>query len=135
MAHESFESQDAADVLNASFVSVKVDREERPDIDHIYMTVCQALTGSGGWPLTIFLTPDKKPFYAGTYFPKNDRMGMPGLMTLLMRVICIHRRQGPARASRLRFRGLPRPRSRRFCARPGHCSGARANRCISPDTS
>ncbi|MDV3428835.1 MAG: DUF255 domain-containing protein, partial [Bacillota bacterium] len=83
MERESFEDPQAAEVLNKYFISIKVDREERPDIDHIYMTVCQALTGSGGWPLTIFMTPDKKPFFAGTYFPKNDRMGMMGLISML----------------------------------------------------
>jgi len=70
MAHESFEDQEAADVLNEFYVAIKVDREERPDIDSVYMSVCQALTGSGGWPLTIIMTPDQKPFYAGTYLPK-----------------------------------------------------------------
>jgi len=67
-------------------VAIKVDREERPDIDNVYMTVTQALTGSGGWPMTIFLTPDKKPFYAGTYFPKHQRWGRPGLMELLPKI-------------------------------------------------
>ena len=71
MAHESFESEIVAKALNNNFVSVKVDREERPDIDNVYMKVCQALTGSGGWPMSIFMTPDKKPFVAGTYFPKE----------------------------------------------------------------
>lgn len=83
MAHESFEDVEVAKQLNDFFVSIKVDREERPDIDHIYMNVCQVLTGSGGWPLSIFMTPDKKPFYAGTYFPKEDRMGMAGFLSLL----------------------------------------------------
>lgn len=86
MERESFEDEEVAEILNKNFVSIKVDREERPDIDHIYMTVCQALTGHGGWPLTIFMTPDKKPFYAGTYFPKHDRMGLPGFVTLLNKV-------------------------------------------------
>lgn len=86
MELESFENPEVAQVLNKHFISIKVDREERPDIDHIYMTVCQALTGSGGWPLTIFMTPDKKPFFAGTYFPKQDRGQLSGLMTLLDRV-------------------------------------------------
>jgi uncharacterized protein YyaL (SSP411 family) len=86
MERESFEDKEVADLLNRYFVAVKVDREERPDIDNIYMTVCQALTGHGGWPLTIFMTPDKKPFFAGTYFPKKGRMGMPGLMDILNRV-------------------------------------------------
>lgn len=83
MERESFEDEEVAELLNAHFVAIKVDREERPDIDHIYMSVCQALTGSGGWPLTIFMTPDKKPFYAGTYFPKKSRMGYPGIMEIL----------------------------------------------------
>ena len=83
MAHESFEDQEVADYLNAHFVSIKVDREERPDIDAVYMNVCQTLTGSGGWPLTIFMTPEQKPFYAGTYFPKRRRYGHPGILELL----------------------------------------------------
>ncbi len=82
MAHESFEDKEVADLLNRSFVSIKVDREERPDIDQVYMSVCQATTGRGGWPLSIFMGPDRKPFYAGTYFPKSSRMGMPGLMEI-----------------------------------------------------
>lgn len=86
MERESFEDQEVADYLNEHFVSIKVDREERPDIDHIYMEVCQALTGHGGWPLTIIMTPDQKPFFAGTYFPRNDRMGMQGLMSILKAV-------------------------------------------------
>lgn len=87
MERESFEDQEVADYLNEHFVSIKVDREERPDIDHIYMEVCQALTGHGGWPLTIIMTPDQTPFFAGTYYPKNDRMGMQGLMSILKAVI------------------------------------------------
>lgn len=83
MERESFEDEEVADILNKNFISIKVDREERPDVDHIYMNVCQALTGHGGWPLTIFMTPDKKPFFAGTYFPKSSRMGMHGLITIL----------------------------------------------------
>jgi uncharacterized protein YyaL (SSP411 family) len=83
MERESFESEEVAAILNKYYVSIKVDREERPDVDSIYMTVCQALTGSGGWPLTIFMTPDKKPFYAGTYFPKESRHGMHGIKDML----------------------------------------------------
>jgi len=79
MESESFEDEEVAEILNKNFVSIKVDREERPDIDSIYMTACQALTGHGGWPLTIIMTPDKKPFFAGTYFPKKDRMECPDL--------------------------------------------------------
>ena len=86
MERESFEDNEVAEILNKYFVSIKVDREERPDIDHIYMTVCQAMTGSGGWPLTVIMTPDQKPFFAGTYFPKKGRRGMMGLMGLLDRV-------------------------------------------------
>lgn len=83
MAHESFEDIDVAKLLNDNFIAIKVDREERPEIDHLYMSVCQAMTGRGGWPLTIIMTPDKKPFFAGTYFPKETRGGMPGMMQLL----------------------------------------------------
>lgn len=83
MAHESFEDEEVAAALNRDYVAIKVDREERPDVDSVYMSVCQALTGAGGWPLTVFLTPDKKPFYAGTYFPKHTAMGRPGFMELL----------------------------------------------------
>jgi uncharacterized protein YyaL (SSP411 family) len=70
-------------VLNSHFVSIKVDREERPDVDDIYMAAVQAMTGSGGWPLSLFLTPDRKPFYGGTYFPPDDLYGRPGFVTLL----------------------------------------------------
>ena len=83
MARESFGDEEVAALLNASFIAIKVDREERPDIDQVYMAACQALTGSGGWPLTVFLTPEKKPFYAGTYFPKHRRQGLPGLVEVL----------------------------------------------------
>lgn len=86
MERESFEDEEVAEVLNSGFVSIKVDREERPDIDHLYMTYCQSVTGHGGWPLTIIMTPDKKPFYAGTYFPKESRRGMPGIIEILERI-------------------------------------------------
>ena len=86
MAHESFEDIEVAKMMNEVFVSVKVDREERPDIDKIYMTVCQMMTGQGGWPLTIIMTPDKKPFFAGTYFPKRSRFGRMGLIDLILRI-------------------------------------------------
>ena len=86
MAHESFEDEEVARVLNRSFVAIKVDREERPDVDQIYMSVCQALTGQGGWPLSIFMTSEGGPFFAGTYFPKQGRMGMPGFIDLLQRI-------------------------------------------------
>lgn len=86
MAHESFEDSEIAEIMNRYFIAVKVDREERPDIDSIYMTVCQAFTGSGGWPMTIFLTPEQKPFFAGTYFPKTSAYGRIGLEELLQQV-------------------------------------------------
>ncbi len=87
MERESFEDKEVAQLLNEKFISIKVDREERPDIDHIYMDFCQMMTGSGGWPLTVFLNPqDKSPFFAGTYFPKEDRYGYVGLMTLLQQI-------------------------------------------------
>ena len=86
MERESFEDEEAAALLNDAFVSIKVDREERPDIDGIYMAVCQMLSGRGGWPLTILMTPDRKPFFAATYIPKTGRFGRPGLMELIPQV-------------------------------------------------
>ena len=86
MAHESFEDAQIAEILNQYFIAIKVDKEERPDIDSIYMSVCQAFTGSGGWPTTIFLTPEQKPFFAGTYFPKTARYGEVGFGELLMAI-------------------------------------------------
>ncbi len=83
MAHESFENEKTAEILNKHFISIKVDREERPDIDSVYMSVCQAFTGSGGWPMSIFMTWDKKPFFVGTYFPPKSHYGMPGFPNLL----------------------------------------------------
>src|SRR5947207_11186855 len=86
MAHESFEDEPTAALLNDRFVSVKVDREERPDVDAVYMEAVQAITGRGGWPMTVFLTPDRRPFYGGTYFPKGDRGGMPSFTTVLQAI-------------------------------------------------
>lgn len=86
MERESFASEAMAELINRHFVPIKVDREERPDLDQLYMTAVQALTGGGGWPMTLFLTPDGRPFYGGTYFPPQDRWGMPGLATLLQRL-------------------------------------------------
>ncbi|MDT8716822.1 thioredoxin domain-containing protein [Clostridium sp. 19966] len=86
MENESFEDNEVADILNKNFIAIKVDREERPDIDQIYMNACIALTGSGGWPLTIIMTPEQKPFFAATYIPKNRRMGMKGLINILNEV-------------------------------------------------
>src|SRR5436309_8072851 len=86
MAHESFEDQETAEVMNARFINIKVDREERPDIDRIYMQSLHALGEHGGWPLTMFLTPDAEPFWGGTYFPKESRYGRPSFVTVLMRM-------------------------------------------------
>ncbi|CAL9476941.1 hypothetical protein SUDANB1_02943 [Streptomyces sp. enrichment culture] len=86
MAHESFEDQQTAEYLNAHYVSVKVDREERPDVDAVYMEAVQAATGQGGWPMTVFLTPDAEPFYFGTYFPPAPRQGMPSFRQVLQGV-------------------------------------------------
>jgi len=83
MEHESFEDEEVAKLMNKYFVCIKVDREERPDIDQVYMTVTQAMTGSGGWPMTVIMKPDKKPFFAGTYFPKRGRFGRPGMLDLV----------------------------------------------------
>src|SRR5918992_3208358 len=91
MERESFEDPDTAALMNERFVNVKVDREERPDVDAIYMDAVQAMSGHGGWPMTVFLTPDGEPFFAGTYFPPEDRHGLPGFRRVL---------QGVARAWR-----------------------------------
>ena len=86
MERESFENDDVAALLNRHFVPIKVDREERPDIDEIYMNAVQMMTGQGGWPLNVFLTPDLEPFFGGTYFPPDARHGRPGFPDILMRV-------------------------------------------------
>jgi len=78
MEHESFENEQIAKLMNDSFINIKVDREERPDLDQVYMSAVQIMTGSGGWPLTVFLLPSGEPFYGGTYFPPDDRYGRPG---------------------------------------------------------
>src|SRR3954470_3076374 len=83
MEHESFEDSATAALMNERFVCIKVDREERPDLDGIYMQAVQAMTGHGGWPMTVFLTPEGVPFYGGTYFPKDDRHGMPSFRKIL----------------------------------------------------
>jgi uncharacterized protein len=93
MERESFEDEDVANLLNRYFVSIKVDREERPDVDHIYMTVCQALRGTGGWPLSIFMNPDRKPFFAGSYFPKTARLGMPGFTEIILQLANLWKNQ------------------------------------------
>lgn len=89
MAHESFEDKEVARLLNQWYIAIKVDREERPDIDQIYMSVCQSMTGRGGWPLSIFMTPESKPFFSGTYYPKSSRMGMPGFTDVLTQIAAL----------------------------------------------
>src|SRR5262245_57039586 len=93
MEHESFESRDVSDVLNRHFVSIKVDREERPDVDRVYMTFVQATTGSGGWPMSVWLTPDLEPFYGGTYFPPSSRWGRPGFVDVLQEIARVWREE------------------------------------------
>lgn len=87
MEHESFEDEKTAEILNEHFISIKVDREERPEIDSIYMQYVISVTGRGGWPMSVFITPEQKPFYGGTYFPPADRYGMPGFKTLLLSIV------------------------------------------------
>ena len=86
MAHESFEHPEIARLMNETFISIKVDREERPDIDNVYMSACQAMTGSGGWPLSIIMTPDKRPFFAAMYIPRESRFGLTGMMELIPQI-------------------------------------------------
>src|SRR5204863_1502722 len=86
MEHESFENAAVANVLNDRFVSIKVDREERPDVDRVYMTFVQATTGSGGWPMSVWLTPSLQPFYGGTYFPPASKWGRPGFVDILKEI-------------------------------------------------
>jgi uncharacterized protein YyaL (SSP411 family) len=101
MEKESFEDQEVARLMNGAFISIKVDREERPDLDHVYMTICQMLTGSGGWPMTILMTPDKKPFFAGTYIPRTSRFGRVGMVELIPRIseIWMNRREAVLESS------------------------------------
>ncbi|HYB96237.1 MAG TPA: thioredoxin domain-containing protein, partial [Vicinamibacterales bacterium] len=86
MERESFENHGVARVLNDLFISVKVDREERPDVDRVYMMFVQATTGSGGWPMSVWLTPDLQPFYGGTYFPPSSQWGRPGFVEVLQEI-------------------------------------------------
>ena len=107
MERESFEDEEVAQLMNAHFVSVKVDREERPDVDAIYMAVCQMMTGQGGWPLTVLMTPDKKPFYAATYLPKHGRFGRIGMMELVPRISAVwHAEREKVHASADHLTGL-----------------------------
>ncbi len=110
MEHESFEDPEVAALMNETFINIKVDREERPDIDQVYMTVCQMMTGGGGWPLTIIMTPDKQPFYAATYIPRESRYGRIGMLDLIPRIEQVWE------SDRDKIRGTTRqiiPRSRR----------------------
>jgi uncharacterized protein YyaL (SSP411 family) len=91
MAHESFEDDDIAKLMNENYINIKVDREERPDIDDIYQRACQLTTGTGGWPLSVFLTPEQKPFYAGTFFPRKGRNGIVGFDTLLVKLAEVYK--------------------------------------------
>src|SRR5262245_24846217 len=91
MEHESFEDPEIGRILNDNFVSIKVDREERPDLDQIYMTAVQLLTHSGGWPMSVWLTPDLRPFYGGTYFPPTSRWGRPGFVDILQEIARVWR--------------------------------------------
>ena len=95
MAHESFEDPAIADVLNRDFIAVKLDREERPDIDRVYMMFVQATTGAGGWPMSVWLTPDREPFYGGTYFPPTARWGRPGFIEVLQELARAWRDERP----------------------------------------
>ncbi len=105
MAHESFEDEATAAIMNREFVNIKVDREERPDVDRVYMTFVQATTGGGGWPMSVWLTPDLKPFVGGTYFPPEDRHGQPGFKKVLGRIASAwkqdHKKIAEQRARRL----------------------------------
>src|SRR6476659_6944518 len=107
MAHESFEDEPTAQVMNELFVNIKVDREERPDIDAIYMSAVQAMTGQGGWPMTMFLTPEGVPYHGGTYFPPQDRYGMPSFLRVLRSAADAYRtRRGEVLDTAERVRGL-----------------------------
>ena len=111
MAHESFEDDQVAETLNKHFVSIKVDREERPDLDQIYMRAVHTLTGSGGWPMSVFLTPEGEPFFGGTYFPPEPRHGLPGFRALLLRIaeLWAERRQDLERAGQQIVESIARP--------------------------
>ena len=93
MEHESFENREIAEVLNRHFVSIKVDREERPDVDRVYMTFVQVTTGSGGWPMSVWLTPSLQPFYGGTYFPPSSKWGKPGFVDVLEEIARVWREE------------------------------------------
>ena len=119
MAHESFEDSATASEINAAFVAVKVDREERPDVDAVYMEAVQAMSGRGGWPMTVFLTPDGRPFFAGTYFPVTDTHGMPASAASFKRSTMRGKTDAPtSRSRRTNFRNPSggAPPSRTSCS-------------------
>ena len=116
MEHESFEDAAIADVLGRDFVAIKVDREERPDVDRVYMTFVQATTGSGGWPMSVWLTPDLRPFYGGTYFPPESRWGRPGFLDILQEIARVWRDE---RSRVLESASTIVERLRSFGAQPG----------------
>ena len=127
MEHESFENPEIAAKMNDLFVNIKVDREERPDLDAIYMTAVQALTGHGGWPMNVFLTPDGTPFYGGTYFPPDDRQGMPGFPKVLEAVADAYReRREEVDENAEQIREMLR-RSAQDLPQPGDLQGAIAD--------
>ncbi len=119
MAHESFENQKTAEILNKYFISIKVDREERPDIDSVYMSVCQAYTGNGGWPMSIFMTAQQKPFFAGTYFPPVSGHGRIGFQELLLTIAdrWTHQRTGLLASADQVLSALLRNKKVKICAR------------------
>ncbi|MEN3340057.1 MAG: uncharacterized protein V7647_3733 [Acidobacteriota bacterium] len=128
MEHESFENPAIADLLNREFVSIKVDREERPDVDRVYMSFVQATTGSGGWPMTVFLTPDLKPFFGGTYFPPTSRWGRPGFADLLGELARVWK------GDRTRVEGAAAELLQRLRGVTGTDGGSRAESEIAPAT-
>ncbi len=128
MERESFEDEATAEQLNRDFVAIKVDREERPDLDDVYMAAVQALTGSGGWPMSVFLTPELEPFFGGTYFPPDDRHGLPAFRRVLDGVADAYRN----RRSRGGGAGRPAgPAPARVGCHPGRAAGSRSSRCWS----
>ena len=128
MEHESFDNPEIAAFLNARFISIKVDREERPDLDQIYMTAVQIMTRHGGWPMSVFLTPDLQPFYGGTYWPPYPRMGMPGFIQVIQGVDELwrtRRDEAVQQAAQLTqyLQRSDEPESGRFGRRPAAVSG------------
>jgi uncharacterized protein YyaL (SSP411 family) len=132
MAHESFDDLDVAQILNESFVSIKVDREERPDVDETYMTAVQLASGRGGWPMSLFLTPDKRPFFAGTYFPKNTRGQVPGFLEMCRNVALVWKTQrAEIEKSAVEFAtSLTQVMNRDMLPSTGHLNDELLDRCV-----